>query len=158
MNTNAEILVEKLSIFSRKLVTAESCTAGLVADLIAQVPGASRIFWGAFVCYTIEAKITMLGIDGSLIRHFGAVSREIACLMAEAALSRSGAFGAVSITGLAGPEGDGSETPVGTVWIATMFQGKDAIAKKFYFTGSRNEIRVCAASCALKELLENFYE
>lgn len=158
MNTNAKMLVEKLSLFSKKLVTAESCTAGLVADLIAQVPGASRVLWGAFVCYTIEAKTAMLGIDRGLIERFGAVSKEIACLMAEAALAYSGVFGAVSVTGLAGPEGDGSRTPVGTVWIATIFQDKKVSAKKFYFIGSRNEIRACAASCALEELLKTFYE
>jgi PncC family amidohydrolase len=135
------------------MAAAESCTAGLVADLIAQVPGASRFFWGSFVTYTVDAKVKLLGIDEDLIRRYGAVSRETACAMAASALARSGAGAAVSVTGIAGPDGDGSPQPVGTVWIGAALAGQAPEAKVFHFSGTRNEIRAAAAREALACLL-----
>jgi PncC family amidohydrolase len=151
--TDPERLIRCLSRTSRTVVAAESCTAGLVADLLAQVPGASQVLWGSFVSYTVGAKIRMLGLDEALIHRYGAVSREIACAMARAALERSAADIAVSVTGLAGPEGDGTGTPVGTVWIGTILQGETPQARVFQYTGSRNEVRIAAAGDAIKELL-----
>jgi PncC family amidohydrolase len=148
----AEFLVKGLSALSLTVAVAESCTAGLVADLLAQVPGASRVFWGSFVSYTPAAKAAMLGVDGELIRRRGAVSRETALAMAEGALKRSGADMAVAVTGLAGPLGDGSGTPVGTVWIASAVRGEDSRASVFHYAGSRNETRYSAALDALREL------
>jgi PncC family amidohydrolase len=100
------------------LALAESCTAGLVADSIACVPGASNVFWGSFVTYQVAAKVAMLGIDRALIDRYGAVSAETARAMAEGALEKSGADLSASVTGLAGPDGDDRGTPIGTVWIA----------------------------------------
>ncbi|MDR3140001.1 MAG: nicotinamide-nucleotide amidohydrolase family protein, partial [Treponema sp.] len=96
----AEFLIQKLAQSSRTVAAAESCTAGLVADFLARVPGASRVFWGAFVCYTPQAKVKMLGLDEETLRVYGAVSRETARAMARGALERSGADMAVSVTGL----------------------------------------------------------
>jgi PncC family amidohydrolase len=135
------------------IVTAESCTAGLVADLLAGVSGASRALWGGYVCYTPEAKARMLGIDGGLLRQYGAVSRETALAMAQGARERSGAQLAVSVTGLAGPLGDGSSLPVGTVWIGVAEAGETG-ARLFNFSGNREEIRRAAAREALRELLK----
>jgi PncC family amidohydrolase len=151
-------LIEKLSSASLSLVLAESCTAGLTADLLAQVPGASRVLWGSFVCYSIDAKERMLGLDGGLIRTYGAVSRETACAMAEAALARSGADVAAAVTGLAGPEGDGSSVPVGTVWIGVASRGGQSWASVFHYTGTRNEVRLAAALDALRELTRNLHK
>lgn len=148
----AAALVRCLERLGKKAVAAESCTAGLAADLIARIPGASRVFWGSFVTYSIDAKIRMLGIDGALIRKFGAVSRETALAMAEGALKKSGADCAFSVTGLAGPDGDGSGLPVGTVWIATALTGGEGRASVFRFCGGRNEIRAAAAKKAITEL------
>jgi PncC family amidohydrolase len=149
----AAALLEALEAASLTMAAAESCTAGLVADLIAQVPGASRFFWGSFVTYTIDAKVNLLGIDAHLIRRYGAVSRETACAMAAGALSRSGAGAAVSVTGLAGPDGDGSPQPVGTVWIGTALAGSPPEAAVFHFSGTRSEIRADSAREALACLL-----
>jgi PncC family amidohydrolase len=146
-------LVRRLERLGKKAAAAESCTAGLAADLIARVPGASRVFWGSFVTYSIDAKIRMLGIDRGLIQKFGAVSRETALAMAEGALEKSGADYAFSVTGLAGPDGDGSGLPVGTVWIATALTGGEGRASVFRFPGDRNEIRAAAAQKAITELL-----
>jgi PncC family amidohydrolase len=156
----AERIVKDLAARKETIVAAESCTAGLAADFIARVPGASDVFWGAFVAYTTDAKLWMLGIPGEFIEEHGAVSRPVALAMAEGALERSGASWAFSITGLAGPDGDGSGVPIGTVWIGLA--GKDAgkadrlhsEAKTFLFPGSRNEVREAAAIAALEEILE----
>jgi PncC family amidohydrolase len=150
----AAVLVRRLEGLGKMAVAAESCTAGLAADLIARIPGASRVFWGSFVTYSIDAKIRMLGIDGALIQKFGAVSREAALAMAAGALEKSGADYAVAVTGLAGPDGDGSGLPVGTVWIATAAAGGEGSASVFRFQGVRNEVRAAAAQKAITELLK----
>jgi PncC family amidohydrolase len=154
MKNVAERLIDRLAAESLTIVTAESCTAGLVADSLAQVPGASRVFWGGFVAYSVAAKRAMLGLDEARIRRCGAVSAETARDMAEAALARSGADVAVSVTGLAGPDGDGSATPVGTVWIGAAFRGRPPDASLFHYSGSRNEIRLAAVQDALNILFE----
>jgi PncC family amidohydrolase len=143
----AEHVVKKLAETSKILVAAESCTAGLVADALARIPGASRVLWGSFVCYTVDAKDKMLGVD--TVEQFGAVSKETALAMARGALARSSADIAVAITGLAGPDGDGSGVKVGTVWIAAATGEKDN-AEVFHFNGSRNEVRLAAAEEALR--------
>jgi PncC family amidohydrolase len=152
--TAAETLVQRLEAAGRTIVLAESCTAGLAADLIARIPGASAVLWGSFVCYTPAAKTRMLGIGGDLLEKYGAVSRETACAMAEGALERSGASLALAVTGLAGPGGDGSAVPVGTVWIAAAIRGKPAGAAVFRYGGDRNRVRLSAAAAALGEAVK----
>jgi PncC family amidohydrolase len=146
-------LVRRLAELGKTAAAAESCTAGLAADLIAQVPGASGVFWGSFVTYSVDAKARMLDVDRALIQKSGAVSRETALAMAEGALAKSGADYALSVTGLAGPEGDGSGLPVGTVWIATASAEGERRASVFRFSGSRNEVRAAAARQGITELL-----
>jgi PncC family amidohydrolase len=150
----ARRLVEILNSRSQTVVAAESCTAGMVADMIARIPGASRVLWGSFVTYMVDAKVKILGLDPHAVEQFGPVSRETACAMARGALEKSGVDCAVAVTGLAGPDGDGTAVPVGTVWIATA--GRDWIpqAHEFHFEGSRNGIREHAARKALEVLSE----
>jgi PncC family amidohydrolase len=150
-------LVKLLSGRGKMIAFAESCTAGLAADMIARIPGASKVLWGSFVTYTADAKTKMLGVPKGLIDRHGAVSSPVSLAMAEGALARSGASWAVSITGLAGPGGEGAEgPPVGTVWIGLAGRAgarMPAEAKRFLFKGSRNEVRTAAAAAALNELL-----
>jgi PncC family amidohydrolase len=148
----AEELIHRASGAGLTLVTAESCTAGLVADLLAAVPGASKVLWGGFICYTEAAKIRMLGVDESLLAQYGAVSRETALAMVNGALEKSSADLAVSVTGLAGPDGDGSGLPVGTVWIGIVRRGEEPAARMYRFAGSRQEVRRAAAREALESL------
>jgi PncC family amidohydrolase len=148
----AEALIHKLKEKSLTLALAESCTAGIVSALLAGIPGASAVLWGSFVTYTEEAKISMLGIEGKTLETFGLVSKETACAMAQGALRKSGAGIVASVTGLAGPGGDGSNVPVGTVWTAAAFNG-EITAKEHHFTGTRNEVRISAAIATL-ELLQ----
>jgi PncC family amidohydrolase len=152
--TAARRLVEILSGRSQTLAAAESCTAGLVADLIARVPGASAVLWGSFVTYMVDAKVKSLGLDPALVERFGPVSRETACAMALGAREKSGADYAVAVTGLAGPGGDGTDVPVGTVWIATAGRVQLPDAQVLCFEGSRNMIRGAAAARALEVLLQ----
>ncbi|MDR0623741.1 MAG: CinA family protein [Treponema sp.] len=154
----AENLVNKLQAASWTLVLAESCTAGLAADLIARIPGASRVLWGSFVTYTVDAKTAMLGLDRDMIKKYGAVSRETACAMAEGALEKSGAPLAAAVTGLAGPGGDGSAVPVGTVWIATALRGAPTKAAVFHYRDSRNGIRNSAALAVVEETLKRLHD
>jgi PncC family amidohydrolase len=149
----AQTLVRRLTESSRTMVLAESCTAGLAADMVARIPGASGVLWGSFVSYSVEAKIAMLGLDRGRLTQYGPVSRETACDMAAGALEKSGAFIAAAITGLAGPGGDGSAVPVGTVWIAAATR-RGSSAWVYHFSGERNEVRFQAAQTALEKLLE----
>jgi PncC family amidohydrolase len=158
----AEALVNKLKALSFKLALCESCTAGLISNLIARIPGASSVLWGSYVCYTREAKISMLDLDKSGLAAHGLVSGETASSMATMALQKSltacdangqvnGAEIAAAVTGLAGPEGDGSGVPVGTVWVAAARRGEEtAAAREFHFDGERNEVRLKAAIAVLE--------
>jgi PncC family amidohydrolase len=150
----AECIVKTLIDESLCVAFAESCTAGLVADVIARIPGASQVLWGSFVTYSVDAKIKLLGIDPLLIEKYGAVSEECALAMAEGALNKSGADLALSVTGLAGPDGDGSANPVGTVWIGWAGKKISAGASCYQFFGSRSSIRESAAESVIKKLAE----
>jgi PncC family amidohydrolase len=148
----ARRLVEALSRRSQTVAAAESCTAGLVADLFARIPGASQVFWGSLVTYTVDAKVKILGLDKGELERYGPVSRETVCAMALGALEKSGADYSVAVSGLAGPGGDGTAVPVGTVWIAVLGRDRAPRACKFSFKGPRNEIREKAALEALRIL------
>ena len=174
----AKHLVRLLTGRSFYLVAAESCTAGLVADALVRIPGASACFWGSFVCYTPQAKKNMLGIEIETLNKYGMVSGETARTMALCALKKSGADVAVSVTGLAGPGGDitanGTEIPAGTVWIATALRSgnaglinldtnkldsnnmdnETAEAEKFHFFGGRNRVRRLAVRKALEQIIK----
>ncbi|MDR0457101.1 MAG: CinA family protein [Treponema sp.] len=149
----ARQLVESLIQQRLTLALAESCTAGLAADLLARVSGASAALWGSFVCYTAEAKQRMLGLDGGFLMQYGLVSRETARAMALHTFEKAGVSLAAAVTGIAGPHGDGSDTPVGTVWTAAAWQGH-CREKKLHFQGTRSEIRMQAAAAVMEELLE----
>lgn len=141
----------------RRIVVAESCTGGLVAGALTEVPGSSDIFLASYVTYSYESKVKMLGVSDDVLETFGAVSVAVAWAMAQGALSRSGADVAVAITGIAGPEGGSAQKPVGTVVFARARRGADpteivADRKDFGDLG-RGGVRLQAALCALELLL-----
>ena len=153
----AKKLVERLVQGNQTLALAESCTAGLVSDLVTRVSGASAAFWGSFVCYSPQAKGQMLNINDAFLKRYGLVSRETAREMASRTLDISGVSISAAVTGLAGPLGDGSCTPVGTVWVAVARRegaDKRRLEKELHFTGTRAEIRMLAAAAVLDELLD----
>jgi len=140
----------------RTIVTAESCTGGLVAAALTEVAGSSDVVDRAFVTYSNEAKMEALGVHSDLIDTFGAVSIAVAWAMAQGALKTSHADTAVAITGIAGPGGGSAQKPVGTVVFAVAHRGdpdsKHADTKAFGDLG-RSEIRRQAVLCALELLM-----
>lgn len=151
----AAALLERCAAAGLKIVTAESCTGGLLASLLTEIPGSSRVVDRGYVTYSNEAKIENLGVAASLIGAHGAVSAPVAAAMAEGALLRSRADLAVAITGVAGPGGGTADKPVGLVHFATARKGADTIgAEMRYGALSRAVIRARAVETAL-ELLES---
>ena len=137
------------------LATAESCTGGLTAQLLTEQPGSSAYFAGGWVTYSNAMKTRELGVPAELIESQGAVSEAVARARVEGALRESGADLAVSLTGIAGPDGGTPEKPVGTVWIAVgRREGESWVAKaeRFQFPGTRAMIRDRAAKTALNLL------
>jgi nicotinamide-nucleotide amidase len=130
------------------VATAESCTGGLLAKMLTDIPGSSRYFRQGWVTYSNEAKTDMLGVPAGLIAQHGAVSEPVALAMARGAQTQSGAYYAIGITGIAGPDGGTSDKPVGTVWIS-LAAGDAVTARRFVFTGDREMIRDRSAKMAL---------
>jgi len=130
------------------LCVAESCTGGLLAERITQIPGSSDYFLGGFLVYTERLKTELLGVDAKLLSERGAVSEPVAVAMATGARERTGATFALSVTGVAGPSGGTGETPVGTVWIGLAHpDGCDTRSSRF--PGDRTRVRTLAAHTAL---------
>jgi nicotinamide-nucleotide amidase len=135
------------------LATAESCTGGMVGGLITAVPGSSRYYLGGAVCYSNQEKMRQLGVrEETLIRH-GAVSEECAREMAAGMRARSGADLAVSVTGVAGPDGGTAEKPVGLVWLAVAGPGDAMLTRHFVWPGARDQVRTLASYWALSMVL-----
>ena len=130
------------------ITTAESCTGGMVAAALTSVAGASAVFETGFITYANSAKIKLLGVPEALIKKHGAVSKQVAKAMAEGARKKSGATIAISITGIAGPTGGSATKPVGTVFIGVATPEK-TIVEKYYFSGTRTQIRRQATNHAL---------
>jgi len=137
-----------------KLATAESCTGGLIAAVLTNVPGSSAVFERGFVTYSNEAKAEAIGVPADVIRRHGAVSEQVARAMAEGALSRSRADIAVSVTGIAGPDGGTAEKPVGLVHFACARRehATEAAAISFGDQG-REKIRELSVMTALDMVL-----
>jgi nicotinamide-nucleotide amidase len=133
----------------RRLATAESCTAGLLAARLTERPGSSEYVMGGVVSYSNEAKIDLLGVDPALIERHGAVSPEVADAMASGALERFEADTAVSVTGIAGPGGGTEEKPVGTVcWCVRLADGT-TLARDTLVPGDRADIRDRSTTVAM---------
>lgn len=136
-----------------KIATAESCTGGLIAALLTEIPGSSSVFERGFVTYSNRAKEDLLGVPGDLIADHGAVSEPVARMMAEGALRESRANLAVAVTGVAGPGGGTKLKPVGLVHIACARENR-AIAHQTLRLGeiSRTQIRLQTVETALTML------
>jgi nicotinamide-nucleotide amidase len=145
----AEILAGALASSATSLVTAESCTGGLLGKYMTDIPGSSQVFWGGWVVYSNEAKGRLLGVDPRLLETHGAVSREAVTAMARGALECSPAGLSAAVSGIAGPDGGTAEKPVGTVWVACCLRGGEPAALCFSFSGSRDAVRRRAAVAAM---------
>jgi len=153
----ARKVVEANRAVGQRIAVAESCTGGLVAAALTEIPGSSDVFLAGFVTYANEAKVDLLGVSRDVLETFGAVSVATAWGMAQAAMQRGNADVAVAITGVAGPGGGSAHKPVGTVVFARARRGAEpeeivADRKEFGDLG-RGGVRLQAALCALELLM-----
>lgn len=146
----AELTLAEAKEAGLKIVMAESCTGGLIAGLLTEIPGCSSVVERGFVTYSNEAKREMLGVPGDMIADFGAVSEPVARAMAEGALKNSRAHIAISVTGIAGPDGGTPMKPVGLVHFGAARQGRSILheVQRFGEIG-REEIRLKSVEVAL---------
>jgi nicotinamide-nucleotide amidase len=144
--TVVRMLIEK----RLALATAESCTGGLIASRITDVPGASAVFTHGFVTYANAAKISLLGVSAFDLEIHGAVSEAVVLQMADGALEASGADLAVAVTGIAGPDGGTPEKPVGTAWIGLAVRGGRTLAFKVFHPRNRHDFKLAVSQAALE--------
>ena len=145
----ADLLLRK----QLKLVTAESCTGGLIAAACTDLAGSSAWFERGFVTYSNEAKHELLGVEERILRRAGAVCEGVARAMAQGALAHSKAQVAVAVTGVAGPTGGSPAKPVGTVWFGFAVPGQ-VITEKCLFAGDRAAVRAATVQHAFTRLLQ----
>jgi nicotinamide-nucleotide amidase len=139
-----------------KIVSAESCTGGLVSTLITEIPGSSQIFDRGFVTYSNLAKNQNLSVKNSTLKKFGAVSKEVASQMAVGAVKNSEASLSIATTGIAGPKSQNEKTikPIGLVYISSFNSLNDSlIVEKFNFSGDRNEVRLLTLKNSIEILI-----
>ena len=152
----AERVAELLKKHNRTVATAESCTGGLIAKLLTDIPGSSEYFIEGVVAYANQAKTRLLGVPTELITEHGAVSKQVAVAMALGCRAKSGADFALSTTGIAGPTGGTPEKPIGLVYIALADEHGCHIEElRLDPTLPRNEIRQRAAEAAIELLIAN---
>ena len=147
-------LGKRLSGLGRRLVTAESCTGGLISSAITDVPGCSAWFERGFITYSNESKSELLGVPVELIRHEGAVSEAVVLAMVRGALRFGHADVGVAVSGIAGPDGGSIEKPTGTVRMAWMIAPSSLCAAHYSYQGDRYSVRAQATHDALAGLLQ----
>lgn len=149
----AERVISACRAAGLKLALAESCTGGLIGGCLTSVAGASDVLERGFITYANQAKTDLLGVTETVLAEYGAVSEQVARLMAEGAL-QGGADIAVSVTGIAGPGGGSDDKPVGLVHICAARAGSDTLHQRHNFEGDRDAVRMQTVEAALELLLE----
>lgn len=145
-------VIASLTAAGKTLVTAESCTGGLLGKLLTDVPGASKVYLGGVISYAYSLKESLLGVDASILAEKGAVCEEVAVQMAEGARDRLGADLALSVTGNAGPGADAKNPKVGEIYVACADEN-GCVCQKIALNGSREKNRDAACLAALRLLL-----
>lgn len=136
------------------LVTAESCTGGLISSRITARSGASSMFERGFVTYSNKSKTELLDVSREILETHGAVSRECAEAMVQGALKNSEAQIGISVTGIAGPDGGSEDKPVGLVYIGYGFRDKPALVARHNFEGDRSAVRAQTVEASLSHVYE----
>ena len=157
MDSRAENLGHLLKARSQTVATAESCTGGLIGDLITDVPGSSGYFLGGAIVYSNAAKQRLLGVSKMTLQEHGAVSEAVAIEMAAGARRLFDADYALSATGVAGPDGGTPDKPVGLVYVGLAMR-EGAWARRFLWTGDRRDNKTQTAEAALSWLIEHLTE
>ena len=154
MNNLVDTLSKALLEKELRLVTAESCTGGMISMVMTERAGSSAVFDRGFVTYSNTAKQDHLDVSPNILNHYGAVSMQCADAMALGALKNSKADIAVSVTGIAGPGGGSDDKPVGLVFIGVAVAGKEPNITECHFSGERHEVRKQACEKSLTLLIE----
>lgn len=149
----SEELVKLLMDKKMTISTAESCTGGMISSSIVNISGASYVLNEAYVTYSNEAKMRLLGVEKKTLDEFGAVSEETASQMVTGVARITGADCAISVTGIAGPDGGTEEKPVGTVCVGYYLNGYTKI-EKYNFAGDRYNVRRSTTKTVLSKMLE----
>ncbi len=158
IENKARTLIAALSKRGLMVATAESCTGGLIAGALTEIPGSSSVVDRGFVTYSNDAKMQMLGVDPATLAAHGAVSRQTAIEMARGALSHSQAAIAVAVTGIAGPGGGSQEKPVGLVHLVAASRGGSVLHREMrYGDIGREAVRMATVRTAL-DMLEDAAE
>jgi len=148
---DAEALLAELKRLGFRLATAESCTGGLLAGLLTEVAGSSAVFERGLVTYSNSAKSELIGVSPALLERHGAVSEEVARTMAEGALAHAPVDVAVSVTGIAGPDGGSPDKPVGLVYFAAASRGRPTLVRECRFGSiGRTAIRLASVRSAME--------
>jgi nicotinamide-nucleotide amidase len=151
----AQKIISVYAAEKKMIVTAESCTGGLIAAALTEIPGSSAVVERGFVGYSNNAKVEVLGVPPELLEAHGAVSAEVAEAMATGALEFSRADVAVSVTGIAGPDGGTLSKPVGLVYLGISTRSGVIFHVKGQFKGDRDDVRMQAVREALQLLVAN---
>ena len=154
MRAAAEQVKKLLEKAHKTLATAESCTGGLVADVLTDMPGISACFTGSVIAYANEVKVSVLGVSPEVLLEHGAVSRQIAAVMARGARRVLGSDIAVAITGIAGPDGGTEEQPIGLAYLALSSENGE-FDRKVMFSGDRTTLKENFALALLELVLEH---
>lgn len=158
IHQTARSVIERATAQGRIIVTAESCTGGMVAACLTDVAGSSAVLDRGLVTYSNQAKMDLLGVPPTTLDRFGAVSAETAAAMADGALAATpAAHIAIAITGIAGPGGGSSEKPVGLVYFGIAKRGISTKTAQHIFSGNRDDIRQNSVEKAL-DLISNTLE
>jgi nicotinamide-nucleotide amidase len=149
----ANQIIRRYAREKKRIATAESCTGGMIAATLTRIPGSSQVFERGFITYSNDAKIDVLGVLPDVLELHGAVSAEVAEAMAQGALEYSRADVAVSVTGIAGPDGGTPGKPVGLVFLGLATKDGALFHMRCEFKGNRDAIRLEASHEAMKLLL-----
>jgi nicotinamide-nucleotide amidase len=147
-------IIDLLTEKAQTIVTAESCTGGMIASALTDVPGASAAVYGGYVTYANTAKSRMIHVQARLIRDYGAVSNQVARAMADGARNTARADYAVAVTGIAGPDGGSEKKPVGLVYIAVSSELATVVIEHRFGDIGRDEIRKASVRAALDLILQ----
>ncbi len=151
-----QVVGEALRRDKATMAAAESCTGGLVAQMMTEIAGSSEYFDRGFVTYTNQAKMDLLGVSEEILREHGAVSEPCARAMAEGARARAGTTYAVSVTGIAGPGGGTPDKPVGLVFVG-LATPDHTVVRRLRWPGQRQQIRAISAMVALDLLRRTLF-
>lgn len=147
-------VIDILTESKQTIVTAESCTGGMVASALTDIPGASAAVYGGYVTYANTAKSRMIHVQARLIRDYGAVSNQVARAMADGARNTARADYAVAVTGIAGPDGGSEKKPVGLVYVAVSSELATVVIEHRFGDLGRDEVRKASVAAALDLVLQ----